>query len=95
LHEFFGIAVVEAIYCGCFPILPRRLAYPERLPAQHKPLCLYDGSIEGLLERLRWALTHIEQTRSVSSELRAHVAALDWRRVAPGYDAALEEMIKV
>ncbi len=28
-HDFFGCSVVEAMYCGVYPILPRRLAYPE------------------------------------------------------------------
>ena len=32
-HEFFGIAVVEALLCGCLPWLPDRLSYPELLPA--------------------------------------------------------------
>ena len=31
-HEFFGIAVVEAIACGCLPWLPDRLSYPELVP---------------------------------------------------------------
>lgn len=31
-HEFFGIAVVEAMLCGCLPWLPDRLSYPELLP---------------------------------------------------------------
>ena len=33
-HEFFGIAVAEALFAGCLPWLPRRLSYPELLPAQ-------------------------------------------------------------
>ena len=32
MHEFFGVSVVEAIYCGARPVLPRRLSYPELLP---------------------------------------------------------------
>lgn len=37
-HEFFGIAVVEAMLAGCLPWLPNELSYPELLPACAKNL---------------------------------------------------------
>ncbi len=32
-HEFFGIAVVEALFANCLPWLPEKLSYRELLPA--------------------------------------------------------------
>ena len=31
-HEFFGVAVVEAMFAGCLPWLPDELSYPELVP---------------------------------------------------------------
>lgn len=87
LHEFFGIAAVEAMYCGCFPLWPNRLTYPELLPEEIQPDHLY-SDLDDLAARLRHAITHIAETRQV--DLRDIAARFDWRARIAAYDDALE-----
>jgi len=84
IHEFFGVSIVEAIYCGCLPILPRRLSYPELIPAEWHDRCLYDD-FDGLLARLRAAVAAPQMPQT----LRAAMARFDWQALAPVYDALL------
>jgi glycosyltransferase involved in cell wall biosynthesis len=86
IHEFFGAAVVEACYCGCYPILPNRLAYPELIPEAHATGCLYDD-FDGLLARLRRGIQDVEGLQRVS--LQADMARFDWGKMAPAYDRVL------
>jgi hypothetical protein len=87
IHEFFGVSFVEAIYCGCRPILPRRLSYPELIPAQRHAQCLYDD-FDGLLARLRAALADPAAPRALDDT----VTRFDWQALAPIYDALLAEV---
>jgi glycosyltransferase involved in cell wall biosynthesis len=55
IHEFFGMTAVESVACGCFPLLPERLAYPEVLELSHYPerSChFFNGSAQQLAEKL-------------------------------------------
>jgi glycosyltransferase involved in cell wall biosynthesis len=88
IHEFFGVGVVEAIYCGCLPILPRQLSYPELIPAEWRDRCLYDD-FDGLLARLRAALAD----PTAPHALRAAMARFDWQALAPVYDALMLEQV--
>ena len=89
IHEFFGVAVVEAAYCGCFPVLPHRLAYPEIIPSSLHEVCLYND-FDDLIAKLRWALDFPRATREAAArQVRSAMAGFDWRALAPRYDAAM------
>ncbi len=87
-QEFFGMSVREAMYCGCIPILPRRLVYPELIPEALHACCLYDR------DRLTAQLRHHLRERPVVDveRLRATVADCDWQELAPRYDAEMERL---
>jgi glycosyltransferase involved in cell wall biosynthesis len=91
-QEFFGVAVVEAMAAGAFPVLPDRLVYPEHIPPEYRDRCLY-GDSDDLVEKVRWALEHRDAARAIAAKLAPAMAQYDWTAVAPRYDAALEGLL--
>jgi glycosyltransferase involved in cell wall biosynthesis len=85
VQEFFGIAVMEAAYCGARPLLPRRLSYPELFPAG----CLYADDGE-LVPRLRALL---ESGARAAGEADAERARLRAAYDATASVAALDDLI--
>jgi glycosyltransferase involved in cell wall biosynthesis len=91
-HEFFGIAVVEAVAAGCYPVLPNRLAYPELFGVQSE--CLYDGTLSGLVNRLE-QLTRLHAAGELPALARRQAAAMTrfyWPAVAQRLDDAVDEI---
>jgi glycosyltransferase involved in cell wall biosynthesis len=88
-HEFFGVSTVEAIYCRTFPILPYELSYPEIIPVEYHPICLYRDD-EEMISRLTWALQHRVEIRRIAETLSQEMARYDWSKLALIYDIALD-----
>ena len=86
-HEFFGISIVEALYLGCIPVLPRDLSYPEILPEKFHSSCLYRDFGE-LGEMLEGFLR--ERPEGMAEEMRKVAGRYHWRDLAPRLDAILE-----
>ena len=89
IQEFFGIGVVEAMYCGCVPLLPQRLSYPEILPPEYHADCLYDDQPD-LVAKLRSAIDNLPALKA--RDFRSVAAAYDWGRMAARYDRMLEQV---
>jgi glycosyltransferase involved in cell wall biosynthesis len=87
IHDFFGASVVQAIYCDCYPLLPRRLAYPEHVPPERHGDHLYDN-FGDLVAMLADRIEHIGDTRM--TETRSFVAGYDWETMAPRYDGVFQ-----
>lgn len=89
VHDFFGVSVVQGIYCRCLPLLPRRLAYPEHLRETDGLQCFYRDAGD-LLERL----AHFCNcgVPDVGDLLREQVAHYDWRTMVRIYDEKLEKI---
>ena len=95
-HEFFGVAIQEAIYCGCHPVLPRRLSYPELIPeSHHEPLLhapIFYEDDQALFEVLRGILEGDERPLPPQT-LRKIPAPLDWDEHVENYDTLFEEVV--
>lgn len=97
-HEFFGLSVVEAISAGAYPLLPKRLSYPEILapaPAEDAEQFFYDGSVKDLAKSLQTLAERIDKDQLWPDKLSPSllVDRFKWANLAKEYDHALEQTL--
>lgn len=79
-HDFFGGSVVEAIYCGCHPLLPNRLSYPEHI----KDSWSFYETEEQATEKLKDLILSRNWTEPYAKS--EDMLRYDWSRLISSYD---------
>lgn len=82
-QDFFGGSVVEGIYCNCFPILPKRLAFPEHLPKEIHGYHFYEHEND-LYTALEACVVNWSPTKNFAGE--EFVKKYDWNNLINKYD---------
>ncbi|MBO6517909.1 MAG: DUF3524 domain-containing protein [Bacteroidia bacterium] len=82
-QEFFGLSVLEAVYCGVQPILPNRLSYPSL----YDDRSIFYETNEEFKAQLRESLLKGEP-----SDYRHLAEQFSWEKVIPVYMDALAKV---
>ncbi len=88
-HEFFGIAMCEAIWAGAAPVLPNRLSYPELV----SPDSLYD-SLEAA-QSLITSLACPTSRAALADAAQASIAKFQMRSTVRQLDEALDRLVEI
>ncbi|XP_067937985.1 tRNA-queuosine alpha-mannosyltransferase-like [Watersipora subatra] len=80
LHEFFGVAMLEAVHFGCYPLAPHGLAYPEHFPEE----CLYRTTSQ-LTKKLRYFSRYPHKT----TKFKLDVSKYSWQTLREEYEQVL------
>jgi glycosyltransferase involved in cell wall biosynthesis len=84
-NEFFGLAMIEACYAGCSPLVPHRLAYRELYPAEYRY-----GASEELTARLRGLVVQ----RPTPGGAREIAEGFTFGALAPRYAAVFADVAR-
>jgi glycosyltransferase involved in cell wall biosynthesis len=92
LHDFQGLAVLEAVAAGCRPLVPDRVAYPEFIPEEFRY-----ASFEGDEEReVHILCRHLEELcRDPEKSRRMNIPDLhhlSWQVLGERYKEIMEEV---
>lgn len=97
-HEFFGLAAVETLLAGLWPLWPKRLTYPELLAIDEHPdhaRHLYTGTVADLVDAIGDLQAEFEQTGCRPKPAPSVLACgqrYTWQQRFPALDAGLDQL---
>ena len=86
-QEFFGVSVMEAMYCDVWPIVPNRLTYPELIPERFHNNSIYNTE-EELFKKILWSINNCNDLAQYN--IASIPERFDWRSMSKEYDEKLE-----
>ena len=89
LHDFQGLAVLEATAAGCIPLVPDRLAYPEFIPAEFRYPSMPGNEraeVETLVRRLHLMCSDPLEARAAGPP---SLKGLSWETMTARYQCLL------
>ncbi|MGM0451815.1 MAG: tRNA-queuosine alpha-mannosyltransferase domain-containing protein [Thermodesulfobacteriota bacterium] len=84
-QENFGLSIVEAVRCGCLPLLPDRLSYPELIAPKYHDTCLYRRP-EELTDKLTAVLSDPAAFKRQRLALASAMEEFAWPRRVRAFD---------
>ncbi len=90
-QDFFGISMAEAIFAGCFPLIPDRLALPELIPKEYHDACIYRSRTD--LDRKVASFIHNFDSFEISSVFRNHISQFNFSNLIPRYEACFRRLV--
>jgi len=91
VQDFFGISVIEAMYCNVVPFLPKRLAYPEHIPDAYRNTFFYEE--EDFVNKLQRRIWDVKYLRVM--DMQQYAQKYDWEQLIALYDNELAQLVKI
>ena len=86
-QDFFGISIVEAVYCQTLPILPKRLSYTELFDSKKNSDYFYEDDKEFYQKLKDCILNYKKKPLKISSLVKKY----DWKQMVSTYDKTLND----
>ena len=87
-HDFFGISVLEAVYCGACPLLPKSRVYSEHFNESEFPELYYSD----LNEIRSIFLKALHKDKPLKIRLKSLIEGYNWKALIKRYDNYLSEL---
>lgn len=91
LHDFQGLAVLEAVAAGCIPLVPDRLAYPEWFDRRFRYRSILRDACAEAQSAMQKVAEYAETNQDRVNDL-PDIGRLSWTSLRPRYRELLESV---